>query len=343
MVGASTDGAGGVGSGGGSTFGAAGSVGGAGGEGGGGGTGAVMGGGGTGTVGTVTVGRLTVGVGGTALTPVPTQVPSSPSTRTTGTAPRGINPITAMDTRSIRRKEKAQDFYGLLGVRRDADADEIKRAFRARSRALHPDVSPDPEAHSRFRELSEAYAVLSRADSRRLYDRFGWRGRGHGLERRPARVYASTPRGFLQDLESLIAAAAGQGPEQRPAEVVGSVELDPYEAHVGARRTVEVSAERPCEACGGTGRHRVISNRDSGRFVSFDDCVDCGGTGVADETRALNIPVPPRVRDLDRIPVGPQQVAIVRIVPPRERVVVQTAAFAALLAALGFLLFLLAL
>jgi hypothetical protein len=343
ITGASTGGAGGVGSGGGSTFGGAVSVGGGGGEGGGGGVGTAMGGGGTGTDGTVTVGRLTVGVGGTALTPVPAQAPSSPSRKTTGTAPRGIFFITAMETRSFRRRETAHDFYDVLGVARDADADEIKRAFRALSRTLHPDVSPDPEAHRRFGEVSEAHAVLSRPESRRLYDRFGWRGRGRGFERRRTRAYASNPRGFLQDLESLFAAAAGQRPEQKPAEVVGSVELDPYEAHVGARRTVEVSANRPCTACAGTGHHRVISNRESGRFLSFDNCADCGGTGVAGETRALNIPVPPRVRDLDRVPVGPQQVAIVRIVPPRERAAVQTAAFAGLLVALGFFLFLLAL
>lgn len=231
----------------------------------------------------------------------------------------------------------------MLGVRRDADEDEIKRAFRAGSRALHPDVSADPEADSRFRELSEAYAVLSRPEPRRLYDRFGWRGRGQGFERPQTRVYASSPRGFLEDLESLIAAAAGQQPRQGPAEVVGSIELDPYEAHVGARRRIEVFAERPCAACGGTGHHRRISDRESGRFLSVDDCTDCGGTGVAGETRALNIPVPPRVRDLDRVPVGPQQVAIVKIVPPRERVAVRTAAFAGLLGAIGFLLFLLSL
>jgi molecular chaperone DnaJ len=248
-----------------------------------------------------------------------------------------------MKTRSFRPIQKTHDFYDVLGVGRDADADEIKRAFRARSRTLHPDVSPDPEAHSQFGELSDAYAVLSRPDSRRLYDRFGWRGRGGGFEPRLTRAYASNRRGFLEDLENLIAAAAGQRPEQSPAEVVGSVELDPYEAHVGTRRVVEVSTERPCGACHGTGHHRVISNRESGRFVSFDACADCGGTGVAAETRALNIPVPPGVRDLDRVPVGLRQVAIVKIVPPRERVVVQTAAFAGLLAAFGFFLFLLAL
>lgn len=237
----------------------------------------------------------------------------------------------------------ARDFYDVLGVRRDADQDAIKSAFRARSRALHPDVSRDPEAEPRFRELAEAYAVLSRPESRRLYDRFGWRGRGRGFERRPQRVYASNRRGLLQDLESLIAAAAGRQPEREPRQVVGSIEVDPYEAHIGATRVVEVSAERPCGACDGTGHRRQVSNREAGRFLSLIACADCQGTGIAGEMRAVDIPVPPGVRDLDRVPVGPEQVAIVNIVPARERVVVRTAALGGLVVALGFLLFLLAL
>jgi curved DNA-binding protein CbpA len=195
------------------------------------------------------------------------------------------------------------DFYEVLGVRRDADQETIKQAFRERSRALHPDVSSDPQAPARFRAISEAYSVLSRPESRRLYDRFGWRGRGRGLERRRPRVYATSTREFLQDLETLISAALGQPREQRPAEVVATVELDPYEAHVGAVRSVHVTGKR----------------------------------------EAREVPVPPRVRDLDRVFVGPDQVAIVRIVPVQERILVRTAALAGLLIALGFLLFLLAL
>lgn len=236
------------------------------------------------------------------------------------------------------------DFYEVLGVGKTADKDEIKRAFREHSRSLHPDVSKDPQAHARFSEVSEAYAVLSSPESRRLYDRFGWRGRGQGFERRPARVYASNKRGLLQDIESLIASAAGRRPDSEPTQVVGSVELDAYEARVGATRQVEVGTDEPCAACNGSGHRKLVSDRDSGRFLSLDDCSECGGTGVSGEKKlAVEVPVPPRVRDLDRVPVGPEQVAIVKIVPVRERVVVRAAAFAGLLLAFGFLLFLLSL
>ena len=237
----------------------------------------------------------------------------------------------------------ARDYYEVLGVQRDADPEAIKHAYRARSRALHPDASGDPDTEARFRELSEAYAVLSRPESRRLYDRFGWRGRGRGFDRRPGRVYRSSKRGLLQDLESLIVSAAGGRPGREPREVVANLELDAYEAHIGATRRVEVGEERRCDACDGSGRRKVVAHRESGRFLSFGDCEECSGTGVAEDRRALDVPVPPRARDLDWVRVGADTVAIVKIVPPRERPAVRAAAFAGLLGALGFLLFLLSL
>jgi molecular chaperone DnaJ len=235
----------------------------------------------------------------------------------------------------------ARDYYDVLGVQRDADHESIKRAYRARSRSLHPDVSGEAHADAGFRELAEAYAVLSRPEARRLYDRFGWRGRGRGFERRPGRVYHAGKRALLHDLETLFAAATGGRAARQVDEVVGSLELDAYEARIGVTRRVEVGEERPCAECGGSGRRKTVADRESGRFLSLDDCAECSGSGVAEERCAVEVPVPPRVRDLDRVPVGPDQVAIVRIVPARERIAVQAAAAGGLLTALGFLVFLL--
>ncbi|HQJ26277.1 MAG TPA: DnaJ domain-containing protein, partial [Thermoleophilia bacterium] len=70
-----------------------------------------------------------------------------------------------------------RDYYEVLGVRRDAEAGEIKKAFRRQARECHPDVNPDdPDCEARFKELAEAYEVLSDADSRAAYDRYGFEG-----------------------------------------------------------------------------------------------------------------------------------------------------------------------
>src|SRR6202020_1969026 len=64
----------------------------------------------------------------------------------------------------------ANDYYGILGVRRDADADEIKKAYRRLARELHPDINPDPQTQERFKEITQAYEVLSDAEKRQMYD-----------------------------------------------------------------------------------------------------------------------------------------------------------------------------
>jgi curved DNA-binding protein CbpA len=72
------------------------------------------------------------------------------------------------------------DLYELLGASREAEPDELRAAYLARARELHPDASGDAEAEARFREVSHAYAVLSRPRSRLLYDRLAYRGPGGG-------------------------------------------------------------------------------------------------------------------------------------------------------------------
>lgn len=232
----------------------------------------------------------------------------------------------------------AADYYEVLGVARGADAAEVKRAFRARARELHPDVSSDPEAEARFRELADAYATLSKPASRLLYDRFGYRGRG---------AWAAEPRR-----------------ERSRAAVAGEVELSFYEAVRGGRRTVPYTARavcafcatEPCSACGGGGTRRVSLDEGDVRVLQLVDCESCGGMGrgsadcdycggsgevkVQGETE---ITIPAGIEDGATVPVGKDgEHVVVRVKPqPRDPAILRVTAALGLVAALGFLAFLL--
>src|SRR5262249_44562712 len=85
----------------------------------------------------------------------------------------------------------SQDLYKALGVKRDASADEIKRAYRKLARRHHPDVNPgNKEAEERFKEISHAYDVLSDPEKRKLYDEFGSEGLQAGFDPERARAYS---------------------------------------------------------------------------------------------------------------------------------------------------------
>src|SRR4026209_1848813 len=131
-----------------------------------------------------------------------------------------------------------RDYYEVLGVARAADEGEIKRAFRRLARELHPDVSTAPDAQERFREVVEAYEVLSKRETRELYDRFGHSGlRGGG--------FTPTQFGF-GSLNDLFAAFFGDdlfGVGGRPARSRGAdlgvqVEIELVEAASGIKRDV---------------------------------------------------------------------------------------------------------
>src|ERR687886_1141197 len=139
------------------------------------------------------------------------------------------------------------DYYELLGVSRDADEQEIKKAFRRLARRLHPDVSEEPDAEERFREISEAYEVLSNAETRQLYDRFGHAGLRSGN---------FTPTHFvlgnLGDLFSAFfgddlfgAATRGAAGRARGADVAAEISIDLVDAARGATATVPIEVPVP--------------------------------------------------------------------------------------------------
>jgi len=144
-----------------------------------------------------------------------------------------------------------RDYYELLGVPRGASETDIKRAFRRLARELHPDVSEAPDAQERFREVAEAYQVLSNAETRELYDRFGHAGlRGGGY------TPGTFDFGSLSDLfsaffgDDLFGASRRQS---RGADIAAEVEIELVDAATGAAREVPFQIAVPCGRCGGDG------------------------------------------------------------------------------------------
>jgi molecular chaperone DnaJ len=225
-----------------------------------------------------------------------------------------------------------RDYYELLGVDRQAGGDEIKRAFRRLARELHPDVSQEPDAEHRFREVVEAYEVLSNSERRALYDRFGHAGLRSGGFR---------PTSFdLGDLSDLFSAffgddlfgVGGRAGRSRGADIAARVEIELVDAATGTRREVPFEVAVPCQrcegngaepgtsvdscpSCGGTGRVRQVSRSVFGEFVRTQacptcsgsgrivqhPCEECHGAGRVVEERTLEVEIPAGIHDGQRI------------------------------------------
>lgn len=200
-----------------------------------------------------------------------------------------------------------RDYYDVLGVKRGASEIQLKKAFRVLARELHPDVSTSPDAEQRFREVAEAYEVLTDPERRALYDRLGHAGlRRGGLEPNFS---------HFGDLSDVFAAFFGEdlfgggGARDRRStrgpDLQAVVEIDLEEAFTGlaTRVPIEVAVTcercaatgsepgagvRQCSTCGGAGAVRRVSQNVFGQFVHQQTCPECRGLGRVLERPCAN-------------------------------------------------------
>ena len=225
-----------------------------------------------------------------------------------------------------------RDYYEVLGVGRSAEQSEIKRAFRRLARELHPDVSDAADAEERFREVVEAYEVLSKSETRELYDRFGHAGLRSGGFRPTAFDFGSLADIFSAFFGDDVFGVATRQRRARGSDVAAQVELDLEEAAEGVTRAVPIQVARlcatcagdgvkpgttpvTCPQCGGAGRLQQISRTAFGEFVRSQacprcsgagrlvehPCPECEGSGRTVETRELEVEIPPGIHDGQRI------------------------------------------
>lgn len=190
----------------------------------------------------------------------------------------------------------SQDYYRTLGLARNASEEEIKTAFRKLALKYHPDRNPDnKESEAKFKEIGEAYEVLSKPDKRRIYDQFGAEGlKGGGGQGFGGFQGADLGDIFGDIFDNFFQGGGGGGRQRsrRGADLKYTAELTLEEAFSGVKVPVSFERSELCDTCGGTGAKpktgtkKCSTCRGAGRvqyaqgFFSFSQtCPDCGGQG----------------------------------------------------------------
>jgi molecular chaperone DnaJ len=241
-----------------------------------------------------------------------------------------------------------RDYYEVLGVARDASEEDVRRAFRRLARQYHPDVNREDGADARFKEINEAYEVLSDREKRQIYDRFGHAG---------PQGFGAGGVGFgIEDIFETFFGASVRGAGRRPArgaDLRYDLEIAFEEAIFGATREIEVprtvvcsrcngsraepgSQPERCPQCNGSGELRRVQQSIFGQFVNVmvcdrcrgtgqviaKPCTECRGRGEVQSSRRLQLTIPPGVDDGAQIQLRGEGEAGARGGPPGDLYVV---------------------
>ncbi|MDD4286045.1 MAG: molecular chaperone DnaJ [Eubacteriales bacterium] len=239
-----------------------------------------------------------------------------------------------------------RDYYEVLGLKKGATEDQIKSAFRKMAMKYHPDKNPgDKEAEDKFKEINEAYSILSDPDQKNKYDRFGHAGvdpnAGFG-----GGGFGGFEGGFggFEDLFNMFGGGFGGGYStarrngpRRGGDIQKHMTISFEEAAFGTKKEIRLTkdvscseckgtgaekgtAKTSCPTCGGSGQVRTVQSTPLGQFQSVRPCERCGGTGeVIDKpcpkcngsgkirkTVTLSVDIPPGVDNESVIPLRGQ-------------------------------------
>ncbi|MGQ9739217.1 MAG: DnaJ C-terminal domain-containing protein [Armatimonadota bacterium] len=212
---------------------------------------------------------------------------------------------------------KYKDYYAILGVPRNATEKEIKQAYRRLARKYHPDVNPgDKSAEEKFKEISEAYEVLSDPEKRAKYDQYGEMWKYYSEQQQPSGGFSGG--GGWQDLRDfgfgglgdLFATLFGEAfgrqdtadtefgaPFATSLDVEYPIEISLEEAYAGATRTLALTLQDTCTQCGGTGASRTRS----GFYTLGQTCPNCHGRGSVPRNKRLEVRIPAGVQEGSKI------------------------------------------
>jgi molecular chaperone DnaJ len=170
----------------------------------------------------------------------------------------------------------ARDYYDILGLKKDAPQEDIKRAFRRLARKHHPDLNPgDKAAEKKFKEINEAYEILSNPKKRAEYDEFGTTAFAEGAGFGGFRSYGFDFKGAEDIFSDLFGTFRHEETPLRGHDIEAKLDISLDEAYRGVKKPITLTREVPCKSCGGSGAE------------SSQACSSCNGTGSMQQKRGF--------------------------------------------------------
>ena len=216
-----------------------------------------------------------------------------------------------------------RDYYEVLGISKTANDDEIKKAYRGLAKKYHPDVCKEPDAEAKFKEVQEAYEVLSDSTKRQQYDQFGHEGPNMGGNGFGGFDFGGGFGGFEDIFSSFFGGGSRRRSENGPSRgrnIKTSIVLTFEEAAFGVEKEITLSKLDTCKDCSGTGamsgkdietcpkcrgRGRVIVEQNSifGRVQTETTCSTCGGKGKIIKNKCTTCHGEGRIKNVSKLKV----------------------------------------